>query len=110
MRRHRVEFQPNAIADLRDVYRIIIDLSKSAVVARRFVSRIELRCRKIGNVPYGGRPRDDLEPGLRTIPFEHSAVIAYKVVNGGVAIVNVFYGGRDFEAFYFDTPIEDDGE
>ena len=47
-----------------------------------------------------GRPRDDLEPGLRTIPFERSAVIAYKVEDDRVRIGNVFYGGRNFEALY----------
>nr|WP_260682893.1 type II toxin-antitoxin system RelE/ParE family toxin [Rhizobium laguerreae] len=55
------------------------------------------RCRKIGDAPNGGRPRDDLAPGLRTVPFEHSAVIAYHVTDA-VEIVNVFYGGRDYEA------------
>ena len=109
MRRLRVQFQPNAIADLTEIYRTIVDRSKNAVVARRFVSRIELRCRKIGNVPHGGRPRDDLEVGLRTVPFEHSAVVAYKVEAGRVVIVNIFYGGRDFEAFYRDAP-DDDAE
>jgi toxin ParE1/3/4 len=48
----------------------------------------------------GGIARDDLQPGLRTVPFEHSAVIAYVVEDDRVAITNVFYGGRDYEALY----------
>jgi toxin ParE1/3/4 len=40
-----------------------------------------------------------LEPGLRTIPFERRAVIAYRVTNA-VEITNIFYGGRDYEALY----------
>ncbi len=36
--------------------------------------------------------------GLRTVPFEHSAVIAYVIEGDSVFIVNVFYGDRDFEA------------
>jgi toxin ParE1/3/4 len=42
--------------------------------------------------------RDDLVPGLRTVPFEHRAVIAYVVENEIVRVTNIFYGGRDFEA------------
>jgi toxin ParE1/3/4 len=38
-------------------------------------------------------------PGLRTIPFERSAVIAYLIEDNKIRITNVFYGGRDFEAF-----------
>jgi toxin ParE1/3/4 len=48
----------------------------------------------------GGVARDDLQPGLRTIPFEHSAVIAYVVGDDQVSVTNVFYGGRDYEALY----------
>ncbi|MGO6899277.1 type II toxin-antitoxin system RelE/ParE family toxin, partial [Rhizobium ruizarguesonis] len=40
-----------------------------------------------------------LAPGLRTVPFEHSAVIAYRVTKA-VEIVNVFYGGRDYESLF----------
>jgi len=56
----------------------------------------------IGNAPHGGRSRDDIMPGLRTVPFEHSAVIAYIVDDGLVCIVNIFYGGRDYEALMRD--------
>lgn len=65
--------------------------------ARNFVLRIEGRCQNIGNAPRGGRSRDDIVPGLRTVPFEHSAVIAYVIEGDVVRIVNIFYGGRDYE-------------
>ena len=60
-------------------------------------------------VPRGGVSRDDLEQELRTVPFEHSAIIAYKVEPNLVRITNIFYGGRDYEAFYLGAP-EDDVE
>jgi toxin ParE1/3/4 len=99
MQRLEVIFRPEAIADLQDVYRIVFSVSRNHVTASRFVRRIMARGRRIGNVPHGGRPRDDLEPGLRTVPFEHTAVIAYHVTDT-VEITNVFYGGRDYEALY----------
>jgi toxin ParE1/3/4 len=51
-------------------------------------------------VPLGGRPRDDLAAGLRTVPFERTAVIAYVVSGDLVEVINIFYGGRDYEAIY----------
>ena len=79
------------------------------VTARRFVTRIRDRCLRIGNVPRGGHPRDDLDPGLRTVPFEHSAVIAYKVEEGAVRITNIFYGGLDYEALFKGIETTGDG-
>ncbi|MGX5831849.1 type II toxin-antitoxin system RelE/ParE family toxin [Mesorhizobium sp. 43Arga] len=87
------------MSDLQGIYRIIAEASQSNVVALGFVQRIMARCRKIGDVPNGGRPRDDLEPGLRTVPFERTALIAYRV--GDTAeVTNIFYGGRDYESLY----------
>ena len=100
MRRVRVGYRPEALADLQDVYNQVAERSQSHAVARGFVGRIMARCRKIGDAPHGGQPRDDLEPGLRTVPFEHSAVIAYVVEQDRVRVTNVFYGGRDYEALY----------
>lgn len=60
------------------------------------------RARHIGDAPFGGRARDDPEPGLRTVPFERSAVIACHV-GKTVVVMNVFYGGRDYEALYRDS-------
>jgi toxin ParE1/3/4 len=45
-----------------------------------------------------GTPRDDLSPSLRTVGFERKSVIAYVLVGDDVVIVNIFHGGRDWEA------------
>ena len=100
MRRRDVSFRPEALADLISIFQFIRIASKSARIAKGFVSRIRARCERIGNIPLGGRPRDDLEPGLRTVAFERSIVIAYTVENDRVRITNIFYGGRDYEALY----------
>jgi plasmid stabilization system protein ParE len=41
--------------------------------------------------------RDDLRPGLRTIGYRKRVVIAYAILNETVAIIGIFYGGRDHE-------------
>lgn len=109
MRRSKVTYRPEAVADLQQIYRIVADLSRSHIVAEGFVRRIMARCRSIGDAPQGGRPRDDLARGLRTVPFERRAVIAY-VVTATVEITNIFYGGRDYEALYHDQPDEGSSE
>jgi toxin ParE1/3/4 len=93
-----VVLSENAISDLEAIGNYILDKGGSETIANGFVDRIRERCQNIGNAPRGGRPRDDIMPGLRTVPFEHSAVIAYVIEGDRVFIVNVFYGGRDFEA------------
>lgn len=102
MTRLPVAYRPEAREDLAPVFRAVLDVSRNADVAERFVRRIFERCERIGDAPHGGRPRDDLEPRLRTVPFERSAVIAYRVEGDRALVVNVFYGGRDFEALYRD--------
>lgn len=100
MRRFPVFLNEEAIRDLDEIYRYVAEASGSPLTAIRFVRRIRRRCLRIGNVPFGGQARDDLKPGLRTVPFEHSAVIAYTVEERRVRIGNIFYGGRDYEALF----------
>lgn len=95
-----VAYRPEALDDFDDIFRYVLQGSRNIDTAEGFVQRIKARCERIGNSPSCGRPRTDLEPGLRTVPFEHSAVIAYKVEFDCVRITNIFFGGRDYEALY----------
>ena len=85
MRHLKVTFRPEAVKDISTVFHYIHELSGSAVIARGFVQRIRDRCVCIGNIPHGGRPRDDLAEGSRVVPFERSTVIAYTVTDKTVA-------------------------
>jgi toxin ParE1/3/4 len=100
MRRLKVTYRPEAINDLGEIYRYVLLRSQNRLIAQEFVRRIKKRCSKIGLVPNGGAPRHDLGTALRMVPFEHSAVIIYEIEANCVRIANVFYGGRDYEAFY----------
>ncbi|MBZ9668745.1 type II toxin-antitoxin system RelE/ParE family toxin [Mesorhizobium sp. B3-2-1] len=102
IQRLAVILSQEALADLDSIASYILDQSGSERVAIQFVDRIKLRCQSIGNAPRGGRSRDDIVPGLRTVPFEHSAVIAYVIDNDLVHIVKIFYGGRDYETLMRD--------
>lgn len=100
MRRAKVRFRPEALNDLRDIFTFVLSLSQSSVTARRYVGRIRARCETIGDAPYGGVSREDLAPGLRMVPFEHSAVVLYLVDAGDVVITNIFYGRRNYAALF----------
>lgn len=100
MKRLKVRFRASANADLLTILEYVFDVSRSVATARGFTRRIHERCLRIGDAPMGGRVRDDLFAGLRTVPFERSAVIAYTVEDDCVRITNVFHGGRDYEALY----------
>ncbi|MGQ2967632.1 MAG: type II toxin-antitoxin system RelE/ParE family toxin [Allorhizobium sp.] len=99
MRRAKVRFRPETLNDLREIFGFL-SLSQSPETARRYVGRIRARCDKIGDAPHGGVLRDDLAPGLRMVPFEHSAVVLYLVDAGDVVITNIFYGRRNYAALF----------
>ncbi|RWO49336.1 MAG: type II toxin-antitoxin system RelE/ParE family toxin [Mesorhizobium sp.] len=96
MQRLEVEYRETARNDLADIFRNIIEAGGSPEVALKFPLPEHRQ------LPRGGRSRDDIAPGLRTVPFEHSAIIAYVVDDDVVRIVNIFYGGRDYEALMRD--------
>lgn len=98
MRELPVRFHSNALLDLRLLASFLRRNGASRQVAHDFVARIRVRCEKIGHAPYGHPARDDLAVGLRIAPFEHSAIIAYRVEDDTVMILRIFYGGRDYAA------------
>lgn len=100
VKRYKVRYREEASGDILEIYRCVYEVSLDPVTAQRFTGRLMTACERIGEAPFGGRPRDDLFPGLRTVPFEKRAVIAYLVGEDTVDVTNVFYGGRDYEALY----------
>ncbi|MER8830420.1 type II toxin-antitoxin system RelE/ParE family toxin [Mesorhizobium sp. M0938] len=107
IQRLAVVLNESALTDLESIAAYILDSGGSETIANSFVDRIKVRCRNIGNAPRGGRSRHDIVPGLRTVPFEHSAIITYVVDGDLVRIVNIFYGGRDYETLMRDAGSSD---
>ncbi len=98
MKRLPVIYRPEAIADLEEIFCYILNESRDQITAKRFTNRIKAHCDKVGNAPHSGTPRPELGTDLRLVPFEKSAVILYRTTAKEIEIVNVFYGGRDYEA------------
>jgi toxin ParE1/3/4 len=104
IKRLDVLWDDSAHADIQAVFDYVAEASQNFHTAFKFVTRIEARCDKIGNVPHIGTARDDILPGLRMVPFERSAVILYKIESNHIRITNIFYGGRDYEALMRTKP------
>jgi toxin ParE1/3/4 len=98
LKRRRLVFRPQAEADLDAIYDYIAEASHNFEVAFNFTERLRVACFRLVDFSERGTPRDDLLPGLRTVGFERKSVIAYTVVGDDVVIVNIFHGGRDWEA------------
>ncbi|WP_372422772.1 type II toxin-antitoxin system RelE/ParE family toxin [Salinarimonas chemoclinalis] len=100
MRRLPVRFRPEALRDLHAISVAIAESSASAQVASAYTKRLRERCERIGDAPFGGRARDELRPGLRTIAYKRSVVIAYTIRDDHVEIAKIFMRGRKYEDLF----------
>lgn len=100
MQRRKVVLIATATADLERTVEFLVGIGASSRTAKAYVDRITRRCSKLGTASFVGTARDELAPGLRTVGFERSATIAFRVLSDRIEVVNAFYGGRDIDAFY----------
>jgi toxin ParE1/3/4 len=90
---------PKAREDLQDIYDWIANQAGNDV-ADNYLDRIERVMGKLTEMPNRGTPRDDLVPGLRTIPFERRATITYVVTGQTVEVLRVVHAGRDLRRMF----------
>lgn len=77
------------------------------LTALRYTERLRSRIDRIALAPDAGRLRNDLKAGVRIAGFERRCAIAYMFGDGEVVILNVFYGGRDYESLFRDPATQD---
>jgi plasmid stabilization system protein ParE len=96
-------YSPFALADLDAIYDIVgSDYPKRGY---DFIEAIRERLRKylLGN-PELGRARPELGEGIRIYPMKSKRiVVAYRLSDGKIMVVRVFYGGADYEATLLDA-------
>ncbi len=99
---YRVYFMPDAINDLEDIYLYIVERSGFPDRAWNYMEKLKLKCQELETFPIRGQLRNDLMDGLRIYPLDNKAVAAFLVNERDLAIqvLNVFYGGRDYEALF----------
>jgi toxin ParE1/3/4 len=71
--------------------------------ADAFVLRLEEQLQMLARYPYSGRSREELRPGLRSMPLPpYRYVIFYYPLDDGMIVSRILYGGRDIEHKYDD--------
>lgn len=96
---YSVYFTPDAVADLAAIYDYITDTSGFPDVAYAYMQRLRQKCEGLTLAPERGTKRDDIRKNLRILALEKNAVAAFEVQEDKrmVTILNVFYGGQDYE-------------
>jgi toxin ParE1/3/4 len=99
-----VLFRPEAEADLLAIAMVIAESRPQR--ALDVVERLRKRCEILARLPYAGRPREELGPGLRSL-VERPYVILYRVDGAVAEIVAIIHGARDLPAALAKRFIED---
>jgi toxin ParE1/3/4 len=84
-------------ADLEEIWLFIAEDDPDA--ADHFVRTIVSRFPTLASMPQMGRHREELSARLRSFPVGNY-VIFYRPVNGGIEVVRVLHGARDFPPLF----------
>jgi len=90
---------PDAIGDLEDIYDYIAEQSGFPKRAWLYMEKLHHKRQELETAPMRGKQRDDIMKGLRIYSLDKKTVAAFVVdeENLTVRILNIFYGGRDYE-------------
>ena len=94
MKSYTVRLRPAAARHLTQIEARIAE-EGTPEIAERYVEAILKRCYSLDRFPHRGTPRDDLRPGLRTLPFKGNVVIVFAVEDSEVAVLGVGWRGQD---------------
>jgi plasmid stabilization system protein ParE len=99
MKTYNVYLLPDAIKDLESIYEYITEQSGFPERAWTYIERLRAKCQDLETAPQRGQPRSDLIEGLRVCPLDKKTVAAFVIDENKqtVNILNIFYGGRDYE-------------
>ncbi|MDD2901121.1 MAG: type II toxin-antitoxin system RelE/ParE family toxin [Syntrophales bacterium] len=93
----KVVKRPLAETDLEEIWWYIAQDNPDA--ADRVLDKIEERCRTLAQFPNMGFSRDELHPGLRSLPVG-KYLIFYLPIADGIEVVRVLPGMMDIDAFF----------
>ena len=105
METYDVSLTPDSIVDLAAIYRFIVDESGFPEIAWICIERLREKCYSLERAPIRGHKRDDLRANLRILAIDKNAAAAFEVdeLHLTVTILNIFYGGEDYETIMGDT-------
>ena len=99
----RVLRRPLAGADIFEVWDHIAD--DSLAQADAWVDRLDIKLQLLATQPLMGRARDELWPGLRSMPCGRY-VIFYLPQADGIDVTRVLHSARDVDAVFADDEPE----
>ncbi len=111
MKSYEVYLTRDAIQDLIDIYEYITEKSGLPEVAWAYIEKLRQKCHDLKTIPLIGQQRDDLRKNLRIVAIDKDAIAAFEANEDKqiVTILNIFYGGRDYEVIMgSETPHKDD--
>ncbi len=91
----RILRRPLAADDIAQVWDYIAE--DSLEQADAWLDRLDEAFRLLATTPMMGRAREELSPGLRSMPFGRY-VIFYEPINVGIDVVRVLHSARDIDA------------
>jgi toxin ParE1/3/4 len=97
----RVLRRPLAAADIAEVWEVIAD--DSLAQADAWLDRLDVKLQLLATQPLMGRARNELVPGMRSLPFGRY-VIFYMPLSDGIDAVRVLHSARDVDAFFDEGP------
>ncbi len=99
MKIYEVQLMPDAINDLSNIYTYIANKSELPEVAWNYIQKLHKKCHELSTAPLRGQKRNDLRKNLRIAPIDKNTVVAFEVdeQKETVTILNIFYGGRDYD-------------
>ena len=98
MTHHRITFRTEALEQLEEIYDYIAAAGSPGNAAGFTESIISFR-EGLADFPYRGMARDDLRPGLRTIGYKKSTMIAYATSYRAFRRVSPGNLDRPYDAF-----------
>jgi toxin ParE1/3/4 len=98
----RLVLLDSAVADFASVLEYVTSESRSRIIGRGFVDRLQSQWRKLASLPGTlGGPRPELQPGIRSFAFR-GYLIFFRYVDDTFEVVNGLEGHRDIIACFGD--------
>jgi toxin ParE1/3/4 len=89
--------RPQAEADILEIWDYIAE--DSLIEADRWVDRLDEKLALWATQPMMGRSRDELAPGVRSLPFGRY-IVFFEPVPAGIDVIRVLHGSRDIDATF----------
>lgn len=96
----RVLRRPLAREDILGVWDYIAEIS-GIEAADHWIEQLDVRLNLLATQPLMGRFRNELAPGLRSLPSGRH-VVFYLPLHDGIEVVRLLHGARDIDAIFGD--------